>query len=143
MPRKNKKTPANKKTEMSSPLKKTAGTKKSSKKVTDMDGSFLQLQQLETVSTVPLEIQHHDQSLADKSNAILALQKIDQSNQSLAKRVIELESNRSVNLTPLGHICLQTIYTVHVLVRVISIKKCISHLCVHNHSHHMRISTRT
>ena len=102
MPRKNKKTPANKKTGISSPIKATR-TKKSSKKVTDLDGSFLQLQQLETVSTVPSEIQHHDQQPIDKSDAILAyLQKIDQSNQSLAKRVGELESNRSVSSTPLG-----------------------------------------
>ena len=68
-----------------------------------MDRSFLQLQQLETLNTVRSEIQHHDQSLADKSDAILAyLQKIDQSNQSLAKRVSELESNRSVSSKPLG-----------------------------------------
>ena len=58
---------------------------------------------METVSTVPLELRHHDQPLIDKSDTILAyLQKIDQTNQSLVKRVNELESNRYVSSKPIG-----------------------------------------
>ena len=103
MPRKNKKTPGNKKTGASSPVKKTAGVKKDSKKVIDIDGSFLLLPQVETVSTVPSELQHNDQPLAGKYDAILAyLQRIDQTNQALVKRVKELESNRSVSSMPLS-----------------------------------------
>ena len=102
MPKKNEKAPANKKTEASSPVKKT-GAKKGSKKVVDMDGSFLQLPQLETVSTVPSKLYHNDQLLADKSDAILAyLQRIAQTNQALVKRGNDLESNRSASSTPLG-----------------------------------------
>ena len=69
----------------------------------DMDGSFLQLPLLETVSTVPLELQNNDQPLVDKSDAILAyLQRINQANQALVKRVNDLESHRSTSSTPLG-----------------------------------------
>ena len=83
MPKKNKKTPANKKTGISSPTKKPVA-KKGSKNVVDMDGSFLQLPQMETVTTVPLELQNNDQPLVDKSDATLAyLQRIDQANQTL------------------------------------------------------------
>ena len=110
MPRKAKKTPAPKK-----------GSRKGSKKTTDLDGSISQTLG-DSVSTSLLD-DHLPrpavlnsglsaeagpsatspavlQPPRDKSNAILAyLERLDQSNQALTKRVSELETNRSVAST--------------------------------------------
>ena len=111
MPRKTKKTPVPKK-----------GTRKSSKTPTDLDGSITQVLG-DSVSNVlhegqipPISVTNSDSSEGsaplsvrpptsaapvDKSDAILAyLQCLDQSNQALTKRVMELETNRSTASTP-------------------------------------------
>ena len=111
MPRKAKKTPAPKK-----------GSKKASKKPTDLDGSISQTlgdsvstsllddhlprptmlnsslsAEVGLSSTSPTALQPP----RDKSDVILAyLERLDQSNQALTKRVSELETNRSVASTP-------------------------------------------
>ena len=111
MPRKTKKTPAPKK-----------GTRKSSKRATDLDGSITQVLG-DSVSNVlhdgqipPISVTNSESSEGsaplsvipptsaapvDKSDAILAyLQRLDQSNQALTKRVMELETNRSAASMP-------------------------------------------
>ena len=99
MPRKAKKTPANKKKSVSSPRKRTTSARKGVGKATDLDGSFLQLEQ--TVSTVPSSAAGNATQIPDKSDAILEyLQKIDMTNQALIRRVNELETNKSVASTP-------------------------------------------
>ena len=111
MPRKTKKTPAPKK-----------GTRKSSKTPTDLDGSITQVLG-DSVSNVlhdgqilPISVTNSDSSEGsahlslrpptsaapvDKSDAIPPyLQCLDQSNQALTKRVMELETNRSAASMP-------------------------------------------
>ena len=111
MPRKAKKTPAPKK-----------GSKKGSKKTTDLDGSISQALG-DSVSTSVLDGQlpcsavlnsgfsvdagpsstspAGGQPPRDKSDAILAyLERLDQSNQALTKRISDLETNRSAASTP-------------------------------------------
>ena len=100
MPRKAKKTPANKKKSVSSPRKRTVSAGKGVSKATDLDGSFLQLTE-QTVSTVPSSVVGSATQIPDKSDAILEyLQKIDMTNQALIRRVNELETNKSVASTP-------------------------------------------
>ena len=100
MPRKAKKTPANKKKGASSPRKRATSARKGVGKATDLDGSFLQLAE-QTVSTVPSSAVGNATQIPDKSDAILEyLQKIDMTNQALIRRVNELETNKSVASTP-------------------------------------------
>ena len=71
MPRKAKKTPANKKKSASSPRKRTTSTRKGGNKDTDLEGSFLQLSE-QTVSSVLPSTVANDTQIPDKSDAILA-----------------------------------------------------------------------
>ena len=118
MPKKAKKTPAPKR-----------GTKKNNQKGPDLDGSLSQTLQGDIVSTslfegnilpasvassadsascglssVPLhQVGTSQAAPLDKSDAILAyLERLDNSNQALTRRVAELESNRSMASTPLN-----------------------------------------
>ena len=75
-------------------------TRKRADKDTDSDGSFLQLSE-QTVSNVLPSATGNDTQFPDKSDAISAyLQKIDATNQTLIRRVGELETNKSVASNP-------------------------------------------